>query len=390
MEGHAVRACYASAGATDYYLETGDPAYWKTLILLWDDMVNRKMYVTGGVGSRSSGEAFGDPFELPNARAYTESCAAISNLMWSWRMLHASPEARFADVIERALYNSVNSGMSLSGTLYCYRNPLEHNGDPADRIRNPWYDTTCCPPNLERMFASLPGYLYGTAKDGLYVHLYAASQLNWQLESGTKLRVSQTTKYPWEGTVQLAVNPAQPEAFTLHLRIPGWSQRTTVKVNGAPVATVQAGAYLPIQRTWKAGDVVELAFDMRVQPLRANPLARENQASVALQRGPLVYVLEQTDQPAGVAISDVALRLSSHPTRDFRPEWQPALLGGVTVLRHQGLAYAKPSAELPLYAPLTAYPKRDARPVDLTFVPYYTFHNRGEAAMQVWVPFEQR
>jgi DUF1680 family protein len=390
MEGHAVRACYASAGATDYYLETGDPAYWNTLTRLWEDMVNRKMYITGGVGSRASGEAFGDPFELPNARAYTESCAAISNLMWSWRMLQASPEARYADVMERALYNSVNSGMSLSGTLYCYRNPLEHNGDPADRIRNPWYDTTCCPPNLERIFASLPGYLYGTAKDGLYVHLYAASKLDWRLQNGVKLALTQTTQYPWEGSVKLELQPARPEPFTLYLRIPGWSEHTSVKVNGSPVSLVKAGAYLRIQRTWKAGDTVEISFDMRVQALRSNPLARENQGSVALQRGPLVYVLEQTDLPAGISIFDVALRLSADPAKDFRPEWRADLLGGVTVLRHRGLAYAKPSAELPLYAPLTTYPKRDANPVDLTFVPYYTFHNRGEAAMQVWVPFEQR
>ena len=145
---------YASCGATDYYMETGDPAYAKTLQTLWRDLVDRKMYITGGVGSREAGEAFGEPYELPNAQAYGESCAAIGNMMWNWRMLLAMGESRFADVIERALYNGINSGMSLSGTLYCYRNPLESSGE---KIRNEWYDTTCCPPNLERILGSLPG-----------------------------------------------------------------------------------------------------------------------------------------------------------------------------------------------------------------------------------------
>lgn len=388
MEGHAVRACYAAAGATDYYLETGDAAYWKTLTRLWDDMANRKMYITGGVGSRAAGEAFGDPFELPNARAYTESCAAISNMMWSWRMLHASPEAKYADTIERALYNSVNSGMSLSGTLYCYRNPLEHNGDQKDRIRNPWYSTTCCPPNLERIFASLPGYLYSTSDDGLYVHLYAAGELDWHLKDGTPLKVTQSTDYPWGGAVRMDVAPERPTEFTLHLRIPAWSARTAVKVNGATVSNVTAGAYLTLKRTWKAGDVVEMAFDMTPRAVRANPLARENQGSVAIERGPIVYVLEQTDQPLGVAVPDVAVRLSRQPSKDFTAEFRPKLLGGVTVLLHRGLAYEKPAAELPLYAPMEAYSGRTSKEADLTLIPYFAFHNRGEAAMQVWVPFE--
>ena len=184
LEGHAVRAMYACCGATDYYLETGDQAYWKTLSTLWDDLTRHQLYVTGGVGARESDEAFGDAYELPNARAYGESCAAIGMMMWNWRMLAASGEARFSDVVERALYNGINSGMSLDGTTYCYRNPLafDPSGDPSDRnapenfIRNPWYDTTCCPPNLERTFASLPGYFYSTSADGIYVHLYDNSE----------------------------------------------------------------------------------------------------------------------------------------------------------------------------------------------------------------------
>lgn len=390
MEGHAVRACYAAAGATDYYLETGDEAYWSTLTRLWDDMATRKMYITGGVGSRAAGEAFGEPFELPNAQAYTESCAAIANLMWSWRMLHADPDAKYADVIERALYNSINSGMSLSGTLYCYRNPLQLSGNPNDKIRNPWYDTTCCPPNLQRTFASLPAHLYSTSDAGLYVHHYMPGELRWKLGDGTALTVKQTTRYPWEGGVKLELAPETVQEFTLFLRIPEWSQRTSVVVNGARQSGVGNGTYHAIRRAWKPGDTVELTLDMTPQVLRANPLARENTSSVAIQRGPLVYTLEQPDQPVGARVEDMAFSLSKDPAKDFQAEYRADLLGGVVVLKHRGIAFDNPAADLPLYAPMAQYPKRNSRPVDLTLVPYYTFHNRGEVAMQVWMPFVTR
>ena len=212
---------YACCGATDYYMETGDPAYWKTLNALWDDMTSTKMYVTGGVGSRSDGEAFGNAYELPNDRAYGESCAAIGNMMWNWRMLAATGDAKFSDVIERALYNGINSGMSLDGTLYCYRNPLAFDPATGEKIRNPWYDTTCCPPNLERTFASLPGYFYSTSSDGIYLHLYDNSELNWHLENGVGLKVTQKTNYPWDGMIEVTVTPAQPSKFFFTCEFPG-------------------------------------------------------------------------------------------------------------------------------------------------------------------------
>ena len=214
MQGHAVRAMYACCGATDYYLETGDRTYLQTLNRLWDDMTTTKMYVTGGVGSRADGEAFGDAYELPNFRAYGESCAAIGNMMWNWRMLAVTGEAKFTDVIERALYNGINSGMSLDGTLYCYRNPLAFDPSTGDKIRNPWYDVTCCPPNLERTFGSLPGYFYSTSGDGIYAHLYDNSELDWHLENGVGLKVTQKTNYPWEGGVGITVSPAEASEFT--------------------------------------------------------------------------------------------------------------------------------------------------------------------------------
>ncbi len=228
LEGHAVRAMYACCGATDYYLETGDPAYWKTLNVLWNDLSAHQLYVTGGVGARSDGEAFGNAYELPNERAYGESCAAIGNMMWNWRMLSASGEAKFTDVMERALYNGINSGMSLDGKMYCYRNPLAFDPATGDKIRNPWYDTTCCPPNLERTFAALPGYFYSTSQDGVYVHFYDNSEMKWHLPSGTPLVLRQTTEYPWKSTVDIAVSPQTPQEFTLFVRIPGWSKQNNV------------------------------------------------------------------------------------------------------------------------------------------------------------------
>lgn len=388
LEGHAVRAGYACSGAADYYLETGDPAYKATLERLWNDMVSSKMYLTGGIGSRSAGEAFGDAYELPNAKAYTESCAAIANMMWNWRMLAATADARYTDVLETALYNSVNSGMSLEGTLYCYRNPLELTEDAARRIRNPWYSTTCCPPNLERIFASLPAYFYGTSREGVYVHLYDNSELKWKLEDGTPIRIEQSTKYPWDGTVELTVTPAASRDFTVFVRIPAWSQSSQVSVGGKRLdANPKPGEYLPIRRQWTPGEKIRLVFDMKPQVLVSDPRVVDNQGRAAVKRGPLVYALEQTDQPAGVPVLEAGFRLSADPSRDFTPEFRPDLLGGVTILRHRGALPAKPAASRPLYAPLSADDGKAGKSVDLILIPYYAFLNRAPAAMQVWATF---
>src|ERR1700751_656892 len=250
LAGHAVRAMYACCGATDYYMETGDETYWQTLNRLWDDMTSTKMYVTGGVGSRAEGEAFGDAYELPHFRAYGESCSAIGNMMWNWRMLAATGDAKFTDVIERALYNGINSGMSLDGTLYCYRNPLAFDPSTGDKIRNTSYDVTCCPPNLERTFGSLPGYFYSTSADGIYVHLYDDSELNWHLENGVGLKISQKTTYPWNGDVELTITPAKKSEFVVYLRIPGWADTAQVNVNGKAFPGAKPAMYLPIRREW--------------------------------------------------------------------------------------------------------------------------------------------
>jgi DUF1680 family protein len=385
LEGHAVRAMYACCGSTDYYLETGDAAYWKTLNTLWDDMTKTKMYVTGGVGSRSDGEAFGDAYELPNYLAYGESCAAIGNLMWNWRMLAATGDAKFTDVLERALYNGINSGMSLDGTLYCYRNPLAFDPATGEKIRNPWYDTTCCPPNLERTFAALPGYFYSTSKDGIYVHLYDNSELDWHLEDGTGLRVTQKTKYPWDGSVEIAVTPTQAASFTFFLRIPGWAEHARVSVNGEALNGVKPGAYLPIERRWTAGDVIRTNFGMAPQVLEANPHVVDDMGRVAIQRGPLVYCLEEIDQPAGTVLTDVAVDLTESSGAKFHDEFKRDLLGGTVVLRQAGVVYERDRSRDALYAKYSAEPLKSRR-VPLTFIPYYAWSNRQATSMEVWTP----
>ena len=385
LQGHAVRAMYACCGATDYYLETGDPAYWKTLTTLWEDLSQRQMYISGGVGARAEGEAFGEAYELPNARAYGESCAAIGNLMWNWRMLAANGDAKHTDIIERALYNGINSGMSLDGTLYCYRNPLAFDPSGGDKIRNEWYDVTCCPPNLERTFASLPGYFYSTSSDGIYVHLYNDSELNWYLENGTGLKVTQKTNYPWDGRVNITVAPAQPSNFTFHLRIPGWAQSAQVSVNNKPVSGVEPGEYLPIQRKWSAGDVIQLQMEMPAQVIQANPRVIDDAGRVAVQRGPLVYCLEELDQPHGVSLVNIALDLVNTPSENFQSELQTTLLGGVVVLRHIGRAYENHADARALYSGYSGV-QTESRQIPLTFIPYYAWANRQATSMQVWTP----
>jgi len=386
LEGHAVRAMYACCGATDYYLETGDQAYWKTLNTLWEDLTKRQMYVTGGVGARAQWEAFGDPYELPNAQAYGESCAAIGNMMWNWRMLTASGEAKFADVIERALYNGINSGMSLDGTTYCYRNPLAFDPSSGEKIRNPWYDVTCCPPNLERTLSSLPGYFYSTSKDGLYVHLYDNSVLDWHLEDGTPLKIQQKTNYPWDGDVELTVAPSEPHEFTLYVRIPSWAHGASASVNGKPQTGVKAGEYLAIRRTWAAGDAVKLGFPMSTEAIASNPRVAENRGRVAVRRGPIIYCMEELDQPKGVTFADVSLDLSPRGGTEFQHDYKAEMLDGIVVLHHRGGVLESASADEVLYGPANlAAPK--TRLTDISLIPYYVWANRQSCAMQVWVPY---
>jgi len=305
-------------------------------------------------------------------------------MMWNWRMLGVTADARFADVMERALYNGINSGISLSGTLYCYRNPLESAGE---KIRNEWYDTTCCPPNIERVLASLPGYFYNTSSQGLYVNFYGNSHLDWHLENGTALQVDQKTGYPWSGSIAITVTPAATSEFSVFLRAPGWSRTSQFRINGkAAPGDVTPGRYFEIHRQWKTGDRIEATFDMSAQMLRANPLVREDTGRVAVQRGPIVYCIESPDQTPGVPLFDMALA----DTREaFREEFRSGLLDGVIVLRHRGAAAQKPLEDEPLYQAVAQPSRAATKPIELTFIPYYAWANRGMTSMEVWVPADQ-
>jgi DUF1680 family protein len=383
FEGHAVRALYAASGATDYLMEGGEAAFRRTLDLLWNDLTMRKMYITGGVGARAGGESFGDPYELPNLEAYAETCAAIANVMWNFRMLAMTGEAQYADVLERALYNGVNSGMSLAGALYCYRNPLASNG--SEKMRNPWYDTICCPPNLERLFESLPGYFYATSRDGIFVTLFHTSTLDWHLENGVGLNLAQSTNYPWSGDIRFTVQPSRPVEFTLNLRWPAWAPTADVTVNGqsVPASSGHPGSYISLNREWKPGDTVSLSLGMPITPMLANSHVLEDVGRVAFQRGPLVYALEQIDQ-GGALLADTSVRTNGALLAEPRRE----LLGGIMVLKVSGQTVEKSTTNGtdPLYAPLTGAPERAKRPLLLTFVPYYTVENREPNPMEVWVP----
>jgi DUF1680 family protein len=397
MEGHAVRAGYFCCGGADYYAETGDLAFLTSLERQWRSLVETRLYLTGGMGGRYTGESLGAPYELPNERAYAETCAALANVFWNWRMLALGGEARFADLMERALYNGFLAGVSLSGTEYFYVNPLACSGQPegdpwypwarrGPAQRSEWHGCTCCPPNVQRMLASLPGYLYSTGRDGVWVHLYDNSTLRWRLEDGTPFALTQRTRYPWDGRVEIRFSPERPSSTALFLRIPAWCPEAVVRVNsGQPIGTPAPGSYLEIRREWRDGDRVEIDLAMPPTLLACDPRVPENRGSVALQRGPLVYCLEAIDHP-GVDVYDVRLKIAP----DGAPlgaaqEHHADLLGGVTVVRMAGAAPSESARQGPLYVPLRERAPLSLRDVAVTAVPYYAWANRGPSRMAVWM-----
>jgi DUF1680 family protein len=373
--GHAVRALYLYAGATDLYMETGEPALLETLHALWEDVFTRKAYVTGGLGARYEGEAFGLAYELPNLRAYAETCAAIAGFMWNWRMLQVEAQARYADWMEIALYNGILSGVSLDGTRYFYMNPLESRGGYE---RSPWFGCACCPPNVHRTLASLPGYLYSLDEQTVYVHFYADSQLDTRLPNGQPVQIRVQTDYPWSGDILL-----QPSAgsYALALRIPGWASDADVRVNGQHVEG-EPGSYALIQREWREGDTVQLSLPMPIELLRANPRIEEDRASGVLRRGPVVYCVEQIDLSDG-SVMDVYL---PQDTSNLRAEVVPSLLGGVVAIEGNALLDTVPRQSQPLYVPASSYIPPRHREVRVRWIPYYAWANRGAGAMKVWLP----
>lgn len=386
IDGHAVRAAYLNCGGADYGMETRDEAYLDAAGRMWNDMVRGKMYITGGIGATSHNEAFGASFDLPNASSYAETCAAIAGVMWNWRMLAATGKAGFADELERVLYNGFLSGVSLSGTEYFYVNPLESAGGHK---RVPWFDCTCCPPNVQRLLASLPGYMYSTSPAGLWVHLYDANELNWRLDDGRKVRLAQETRYPWDGKVMLTVTPESAGEFGLFLRIPGWCRDASVSVNGKPAdAAVRPGGYCEVKRTWQPGDKVELSLPMPVVAQTCDPRVRENRRRIALSRGPVVYCLESVDNPGADVLNAIApLNLATgEPLAKVTP--RPDLLGGVAELAFEGRWLDYSGTTGPLYRPARPAGLPAMRAATLRAIPYYAWANRGDSKMSVWMWFD--
>ena len=372
--GHAVRAMYLYSGMADVAAETGDPSLLAACRRLWHSVTRRRMYVTGAIGPRHHGEAFGDDWELPNDTAYAETCAAIGLVFFAHRMLAIEADGRYADVMERALYNGVLSGVSLDGRKFFYVNPLASAGA---HHRQPFFDCACCPPNVARLLSSLGHYVYGTEADkALYVHLYASGEGCATLGS-RRVCLIQATEYPWDGTVDLAVGLDKPTRFELALRIPGWCRKHALRLNGKAVAAPVRKGYARLRRTWNDGDRVTLALAMPVERVAANPAVDAAAGKVALQRGPVVYCLEACDHAVDVR----AIRLPDRAR--LTPRFDKRLLGGTVVI--EGKARAVPMREWKdrLYRPQAA---GATAPAAIRAIPYCLWDNRKAGTMAVWLP----
>lgn len=377
MVGHAVRCAYLMSGACDVYRQTGNQALMLALKRLWENMVQKKMYVTGAIGSRCEGEALGKDYELPNDRAYAETCAAIGSILWNERMLQLTGQAKYADVMERVLFNAFLSGVSLDGKEYFYQNTLQSNGTHR---RQTWFECACCPPNIARLLSSLGGYFYSTSQQGVWIHLYGESKMTARLSNDRKILLSQSTNYPWSGEVTVRVLTETEIPFTLFLRVPGWCQKAEVLVNDKPLKEVALpGSYLPISRTWKKGDEVHLSLSMPALFLETHPHSSNN-GRLAISRGPLIYCLEAVDHP-GVDILDILLS----PQAKLSPHFRPDLLGGVEVLQDRASVRDRSGWKTILYRSYRKNRRMETKPLDLTAIPYFSWANRRPGKMLVWI-----
>jgi hypothetical protein len=370
--GHAVRAAYMYTGMADVAALTGDAAYVKAIDRIWENVVTRKLYLTGGIGALHQGEAFGANYELPNATAYTETCAAIANILWNQRMFMLHGQAKYIDVLERTLYNGFLAGVSLSGDTFFYPNPLAAGGQWAFNKgatgRSPWFDCSCCPTNVARFIPSLPGYVYAQGTEGVYVNLFVAGRGKMRIGE-TDLAITQETRYPWYGQVRLIVEPDREAEFSLFVRLPGWARNRPVpgdlyryldrqveqiafNLNDAPTAYRIVNDFAQIRRAWQPGDVLDIHLPMPVRRVVSHLQVGENAGKVALERGPLVYCFEGVDNGGHID----HLRLNDE--MDFQAERRPELLRGLTVVRSG----------------------------DMTAIPYYAWAHREAGQMAVWLP----
>lgn len=399
--GHAVRANYLYAGVADVYAETGEAQLMKNLTSIWNDIVNRKMYVTGACGALYDGtspdgtcyepdsiqkvhQSYGRAYQLPNSTAHNETCANIGNMLFNWRMLESTGDAKYADIVETALYNSVLSGVSLDGKRYFYTNPLRLSDDFPYTLRWPrerqeYISCFCCPPNTLRTICEAQNYAYTVSENALWCNLYGQSELTTKLGK-RDLEVSQVTGYPYDGKVMLTFRAVpKKQEMALHLRIPAWCDRATVKVNGEVVdVPVKANTYATLNRVWKKGDVVELDMEMRVKLMESNPLVEETRNQVVVKRGPLVYCLEGMDVADGRRIDDVLIP----STIQFTPT--EITIDGSKMIALDGEARLMDEASWDnvLYREVG---KAD-RTVKIRLIPYFAWGNRGKSEMTVWMP----
>ncbi|WP_328511388.1 glycoside hydrolase family 127 protein [Streptomyces mirabilis] len=394
VEGHGVRQLYLLAGATDVATETGDAELRSAAERLWRAMTTTKTHLTGGLGAHHDEEDFGDPFELPNERAYCETCAAIASIQWSWRMALLTGEARYSDLIERTLYNGFLAGVSLDGESWLYVNPLQvrdghtdPGGDQSAR-RTRWFRCACCPPNVMRLLAGLEHYLSSTdaGGQGLQIHQYVTGHYRGDL-AGTPVTVSAETDYPWHGAVSLTVEETPRERpWTLSLRIPQWCHEYRVRCGDLTYDQTDApvtGGWLRLERTWAPGDRVVLELGLEPRLTAADPRVDAVRGCVAIERGPLVYCLEQVDHPGG-GLDDVVID-TAHP---LAVKQRPDLLGGVTTVVATGHRRSVPDVGWWPYRSADTAPDSvpSGESVELTAIPYYAWANRQDGSMRVWLP----
>ncbi|MDR0792263.1 MAG: glycoside hydrolase family 127 protein, partial [Chitinophagaceae bacterium] len=385
-EGHAVRAAYLYTGVADVAALTDDQDYLNTIDDIWNDVVEHKLYITGGIGATGNGEAFGSAYDLPNMSAYAETCAAIANVYWNQRMFLLHGDAKYIDVLERTLYNGLLSGVSLSGNRFFYPNPLASIGQ---HWRSAWFACACCITNIARFMPSMPGYIYGQNGNRLYINLFVADKATFQLPAG-KVTLEQQTNYPWNGAVSIKINPEHAGKFALHIRIPGWArgsvlpsdlyrfadakeEKIIIKINGQEVNYTLDKGYAVFDRKWKAGDKIEMELPMDIEKVLANKKVTLNDGSFALQRGPLVYCMEGADRKDSSVMS-----LMADTSSVFNAVYMPDKLNGIEQLTGNGYALKRNSSEGAVQQTNT----------QLTAIPYYSWNNRGANEMAVWIPYE--
>jgi DUF1680 family protein len=404
--GHAVRANYLYAGAADIYAETGDTTLLHTLNLIWNDVVDHKLYITGGCGALYDGvspdgtsyqpkdiqqvaQAYGREYQLPNFTAHNETCASVGNVFWNWRMLQITGDAKYADVLEQTLYNGVLSGISLDGKGFFYTNPLSSNDAlpyklrwSRDRVGYIAY-SDCCPPNVVRTIAEVSSYAYNISDKGLWLNLYGGNKLSTRLKDGTPVKLTQTTNYPWDGTVNIQIENMPGKEFSIFLRIPGWCKNATLLVNGKPAGVkTTPGTYAELKSKWKSGDKLTLLLPMPVKFIEANPLIEETRNQVAVKRGPIVYCLESVDLPKGKKIFDIALSAKT----DLKLSPIKIENSDIVSLTGEASTHNENGWKNNLYREVST--KNDGSAY-IRLIPYYAWDNRGHNNMETWIPFDR-